>query len=249
MGICSSRRHGLTLIFIGAVMTGLASAQTKSPELTGDLAFGRSIALIRGHLLEGEELVKLREWNTAYPHFTFPTEEIYGVIRDELPNYRTPQFDHALKTLAHTVRIQSVHQYPKALAKVEVALGAADAGLKARQSDWPQFTMMVAVAVLKTAAEEYDNAIENGRIGHAVGYRTVRGFVLQADRMLESAMEALPAADTAVVAAIRSDMTTIKSAFAGQTAPDRPTIDTKGFDEAVLRIESSSQKLAAGRQI
>ncbi len=57
---------------------------TRASEQGGDLAFGRFIELIRGHLLTGDELVIRRAWNLAYPHFTFPTEEIYGVIRDEL---------------------------------------------------------------------------------------------------------------------------------------------------------------------
>ena len=48
------------------------------------LAFGRFIALIRGHLLTGDELASQRQWDAAHPHFSFPTEEIYGIIREDL---------------------------------------------------------------------------------------------------------------------------------------------------------------------
>ena len=238
---------GMAAIVLAVWLPSPAFAQTTKP--SGDVAFGRSIALIRGHLLEGEELVKLHEWSAAYPHFAFPTEEIYGVIREELPSYQTPQFDHALKALAHTVRSHSIRQYSKALAKVDAALAAADAGLKVRQLDWPKFTMAVAVEVLKTAAEEYDNAIEDGRITHATGYRTARGFVLQADRMIEHAVAEMPGSDPAAFADIRIDMSKIRSAFAGQSAPERLTIDQKAFEQAVSNVQLALQKLAASGKI
>ena len=41
-----------------------------------DLAFGRFIALIRAHLLTGDELVGRREWDLAGRHYNFPVEEI-----------------------------------------------------------------------------------------------------------------------------------------------------------------------------
>ena len=59
----------------GQILT--APAVPKVPAaLPQDLAFGRFIALIRGHLLTGKELVGQRQWNAAHPHFSFPTEEI-----------------------------------------------------------------------------------------------------------------------------------------------------------------------------
>ncbi|HEY1311946.1 MAG TPA: hypothetical protein VGF02_13440 [Pseudolabrys sp.] len=161
-------------------------ATAKSAVLPPDVAFGRFIALIRGHLLTGDELVKQRDWDVAHAHFMFPLEEIYGVIREDLPGYNTPPFDGALKALAHTIAARNAKQYPKAIEKVENALTAADAGLKARQTDWPRFTVATAVAVLKTAPEEYADAVAKDRIVHPVGYRTARGFILEADRMVES---------------------------------------------------------------
>jgi hypothetical protein len=103
--------------------------------LPADVAFGRFIALIRGHLLTGEELVKQRDWEVAHAHFLFPLEEIYGVIREDLRGYKTPQFDDALRALARTVRSHSAKRYPKALERVERALAAAAADLKKRAAD------------------------------------------------------------------------------------------------------------------
>src|ERR1700676_246259 len=94
--------------------------------LPPDVTFGRFIALIRGHLLTGVELVGQRQWDAAQPHFSFPTEEIYGVIREDLRTYQTPPFDGALKALVRIVKARNAKQYPNALQKVEDALAAAD---------------------------------------------------------------------------------------------------------------------------
>jgi hypothetical protein len=227
----------------------LAQAKPEATELSGDLAFARFIALIRGHLLAGDESVKKGQWNAAYPHFRFPTEEIYGVVRDELREYRTPPFDSARKALARTVRARSAAQYPTALEKVDVALAAADAALKGRQSDWPRFTVAVAVHVLKTAAEEYEDAFANGHIVHLVGYRTARGFLQQADNMIESAAPQLPAGDAAASADIRGGLDRIKRGFASPDASVRPALDEKEFYAAVSRVEQAAGRLMSGRQI
>jgi len=246
-------------VLIGIALLAPAMAQAPSPavkppavrphELAPDLAFGRSIALIRGHLLAGEELVAQRRWNEAYPHFSYPTEEIYGVIREQLRTYRTPPFDGALKALARAVKFHSSRQYPKDLAKVDAALTAADAGLKASEADWPYFTVAVVVEVVRTAANEYEDAIADGQIVHAVGYRTARGFILQADRMIEDAAQQLPPADAPALAEIRARVAQFKAAFATLNAPKNAPLAEATTDALVVQVERAFRSLASTRQI
>jgi len=210
-----------------------------------DLAFGRFIALIRGHLLEGDDLVKLRQWDTAYPHFNFPHEEIYGIIRDDLRGYKTPPFDGALRALARTVKARNAKQYTKDMDKVETALSAADAGLKAKVPDWPRFEVSVAMSVLKNAPDEYDDAIANGRVVHPVGYRTARGFILQAERMIESTAPDFDVDSAASLADIRAGFAQLKTVFSPANAPERPPIEQAAFLAVVAQIESASAKLLA----
>lgn len=209
-------------------------------EPTGDLAFARFIALIRGHLLAGDELVQRRQWNTAYPHFAFPTEEIYGVIRDELSAFGTPPFDGSLKALARTVRTRNATQYPKALEKVEAALAAADASLKSRQQDWPRFNVAVAVEVLKTAAEEYEDAVANGRIVHPIGYRTARGFVLQAGRMIESSAADLTVGNAAALGDIREGLSRLAEVFAAVDPPKNSAVDSAAVNSIVAQVATAA---------
>ena len=211
--------------------------------LPPDVAFGRFIALIRGHLLTGEGLVEQRDWGEAHPHFMFPLEEIYGVIREDLRGYKTPPFDGALKALARTVHARNARQYRKAREKVEHALDAADANLKTRQPDWPRFEMAVALEVVKTAAEEYEDAIAKGRIAHPVGYRTARGFILQADRMIESVASDLDAKNMQALHDMRDGLSQLKRAFATVDAPRRPPIDDAVLLGIVSRMEQAAGKL------
>jgi hypothetical protein len=236
----SQRAQGQTT---GPAKPGIANSLKIPAALPPDVAFGRSIALIRGHLLTGDELVKRREWSEAHPHFMFPLEEIYGVIREDLRGYHTPPFDGALRALARMVAARNARQYPKAFEKVERSLAAADAGLKARQPDWPRFVAETAVAVLKTAPEEYADAIANDRIAHPVGYQTARGFILQADRMIESAAAGLEAKNAEALRDMRGGFAQLKQAFAAVNAPQRPPIDADTMLSIILRIELAAAKL------
>ena len=220
-----------------------APVAQKPAEVSGDLAFGRFIALIRGHLLAGDELVKRRDWSEAYPHFNFPIEEIYGVIRDELQAYNTPPFDGDLKALARTVQTRNARQYPKAWEKVEEVLRRADWSLKAKVASWPRFQVAVATEVLKAALEEYDEAIANGRIAHPVGYRSARGFVLQALRMIDAAAPGLPAGNEAELGEIRAVLARLEAAFATLRPPARPPIDDAEMVAMTAQIEAAAARL------
>jgi hypothetical protein len=247
----------LTLLWLGMVALVAASpsvtyAQTEAPPPVAakppaisaqDLAFGRFIALIRAHLLTGDELVAQRQWEAAAAHFGFPREEIYGVIRDQLRTYNTPPFDSALRALARAAKSRDAKQFPKLRQKVEDALVAADAGLKARQPNWPRFTLAVAVAVLKSAPDEYDDAVAKGRIVRPIGYQSARGLILQADRMIESVAAELGAANAAALTDIRAALSQLKTNFASLAAPKEAIITDVMFQNAVGKFEQSAALL------
>lgn len=240
----------LAIGIAAAVLPSTLKAQTEPPAITKtpaalpvDVAFGRFIGLIRGHLLTGDELAARRDWDAAARHFRFPSEEIYGIIRDDLRTYKTPAFDGALKALVRTVKAHNAKQYPKARQKVEDALAAADAGLKARQPNWPRFEVAVAVEVLKAAPEEYDDAVAKGRIVHPIGYQTARGFILQADRMLESVAGELGPNNAAALGDMRAGFAQLKQGFAAVTAPKQPVLDPAAVVGLVSSIELAAGKL------
>lgn len=211
------------------------------------MEFARFIALIRGHLLTGDELVGQRDWDLASRHFGYPREEIYGIIREQLRAYRTPAFDGDLKALVRAVKEHNAKQYAKARAKVAAALDAADADLKLRQPNWPRFTLAVAMQVLKTAPDEYDDAVGTGRnagrIVHSIGYQTARGFILQANRMVESVAGDFAGNNAAALADLRAGFAELKQTFTGVNAPKQAPIGYPAALEIVARIEKAVGKL------
>src|SRR5262249_26038543 len=126
--------HGKPDAGEGGESKGLAS-------LPPELASATRVALLRGHLLVGDELVRQQQWNAPLPPFLHPTEELYGDLKGTPEQYKTPPFDGALKTLADVVKARKSNDYAKALKSVSDALALADAAMKQRTGDWPGFVI------------------------------------------------------------------------------------------------------------
>jgi len=223
---------------------GEAGARSGESALAPDLDFALKIAQIRGHLLVGDELVQEGQWNGAYPHFRHPTEELYGPIRGRLKEYQTPPFEAALQVLANQVkRRKGGDDYAGALKAVTEALDAADQGVKAKQEDWNSFRIEVVLELLKSATEEYQGAIVNGRIAKPVEYQDARGFVWQADRMVESMAPALERKDADALKQVRAALAELKQTWPAAMPPKTPVKDYGAVLGDVSRIELAAGKL------
>ena len=212
-------------------------------KLPPDLDFALRIAQMRGHLLVGDELVKQGQWAAALPHFLHPGEELYGPIRGRLKDYNTPQFATALKLLATTVKQKKGGgDYAAAWKGVEDALAAADAGVKAKQvSDG--FAVETALELLKSATGEYRQALGKERITKPVEYQDSRGFVWQAEKMVESLGSVLEKKDADALKHVRDGFAELKKAWPAAMPPKTPVKDYAAVLSDVSRIELSIGKL------
>ena len=211
--------------------------------LPPDLDFALRIAQMRGHLLVGDELVKQGQWAAALPHFLHPSEELYGPIRGRLKDYNTPQFATALKLLATTVKQKKGgDDYANAWKGVEDALAAADAGVKAKQAS-DGFAVETALELLKSATGEYQQALGKGRITKPVEYQDSRGFVWQAEKMVEGLSAALEKKDAGALKHVRDGFAELKKAWPAAMPPKTPVKDYASVLSDVSRIELSIGKL------
>jgi hypothetical protein len=211
-------------------------------ELPPELLFGLRIAQLRGHLVVGDELVKAAQWKAALPHFLHPTEEIYGSIRRRLKTYGVPPFDAALKVLADTVkRRKAGADYYKAMAAVQAALAKADAGLKGKEANWPAFTVELTLELLKSAAGEYEEAVVKGRIAKPVEYQDARGFVWQAETMLNGVADELGKKNADALKRMQEHIAELKTVFPAPTPPKQPVKDHADVLAMIAQVE-----LAAG---
>jgi hypothetical protein len=224
---------------------GEGGEQKAVENLPPDLAFGVRIALVRGHLLVGDQLVKQHEWNAALPHFLHPTEEIYPDVKDHLAEYNVPPFDAALVALADVVKAhKGGDAYARARKQVDGALAAADSGLLAKKGDdWPSFVTEAAVEAIKSAAEEYGEGIIGGRIVKPVEYQDARGFIWEADRMIESVAPSLQKKDPAALKEVRTRLADLKKVFPTAVPPRVPVKDQAALLAMVSQLELTAVKL------
>jgi hypothetical protein len=221
--------------------TGRSSGIANLPP---ELAFATRIALLRGHLLVGDELVKQQQWNAALPHFLHPTEELYINLKDTLAEYKVAPFDGALKALADVVKgRKGGNDYARAQKLVSDSLADADRAMQGRTGDWPGLVTEAAIETLKVAGAEYKAAIVDGRLAKPVEYQDARGFVWQAERMIESVSAVFEKKNPEALASVRTGFAELKKAFPSPMPPRAPVKNPADVLADIARIELAANKL------
>jgi hypothetical protein len=211
--------------------------------LPPELAFATRIALLRGHLLVGDELVKQQQWSAALPHFLHPTEELYNELKDTLAESKVAPFDGALIALADVVKARRSSDYARAQQAVSDALSGADAAMQDRTGDWPGLVTEAAIETLKVAGNEYGQAIIDGRIAKPVEYQDARGFIWQAERMIDGVAPELEKKDPDALASVRAGFAELKKAFPSAMPPRTPVKSPADLLSEIARIELAAGKL------
>jgi len=207
------------------------------------IRFYRDIALMRGHLLVGDELIAKGLWDEALPHFLHPTEELYALLEKYLKLHHIPPFDRDLKALAQAVKAKRKGAYEGRLRVVDQRLTTALAAAKRFMTPPVRtFTMKSAVAVLRAAQSEYEEAIEDGKFVKSVEYQDSRGFVWQSERMLDAIADELKGIDAASLAKIRADFERLKAAWPDLLPPPAPVLAPGEIAELIADIEHDAAR-------
>jgi len=197
----------------------------------------RGLEMIRGHLLVGAELIEAGRWADALPHFLHPEEEIYGSIRDQLKTFNVAPFQAALKSLSQTVKAKNKEAYARARAAVDERLTAAETAVKAKEANGTYFVLETALEVLQQAADEYEEAVEKGRIANVVEYQDARGFVLELDRLVGTVMADASARNADAAKALQASLDDLKATFPAVTPPKKAVKDIGQFLSDVSKFE------------
>src|SRR5262249_36536106 len=140
--------------------------------LPPELAFAARIALLCGHLLVGDELVKQQQWNAALPHFLHPTEEIYGDIKAELAEYKVPPFDAALKALSDVAKAKKGGlDYARTIYAVILALAGGGCERRGSHAAGGGLFRQAGFRSPKLGREEYQRGMLGGRTTKPVDYQ------------------------------------------------------------------------------
>jgi hypothetical protein len=228
---------------------GSPDAATKTPDQGGEayltdggprdtrVRFYRDIALMRGHLLVGQQLIEAELWDEALPHFLHPTEELYGAMDKYIKLHGIRPFSRELQALAQAVKAKRKGAYEQALKVVDQRLEAALAVARKFMTPLLGFTAKSAAEVLKVALSEYEAAIEGGRFAKPVEYQDSRGFVWQAERMIEGAAAELAKADAEALATMRRALAELKTAWPTPMPPPAPILEPGKVSALVSDIE------------
>lgn len=186
----------------------------------------RDIALMRGHILVGSELVEADRWDDALPHFLHPTEELYGAMERYIKLHKVTPFDKQLKMLAQAVKAKNKPAFRQAAKVVDARLTNALNTFRRFMTVQPfsSYTMRTVAEMMIVAKGEYAQAIEDGRIAKPVEYQDSRGFVWYAEKLIDSQAGALAKIDAARLAEVRERLAGLKAAWPTAVPPERPVV-------------------------
>lgn len=216
---------------------GSAAQADADSRLDPLVRFYRDIQLVRGHLLVGGELVKAGLWPDALPHFLHPVEELYEKLEPHLGVLKIRGFKQQLGALAQTVKAKNATAYEAAVKALDARLANVDSAMKREVKEWTPFAVHVALETMRSAIGEYGESIENAKFTKAVEYQDSRGFVFQAERLLQSVEPELKAKYPADLATALESVAVLKSAWPAPLPPAAPILDVAAVTATVSKVE------------
>jgi hypothetical protein len=209
-----------------------------------DVDYMTSLGLMKGHLLVAKELIDQKQLDQAEPHIGHPVEELYGDIEAELPTRKVPDFKSTLNQLHDSVKAKAdvakiQPQYDAATKAIETAMK----GIPADKLGSPQFVVGAIEGLLETADEEYQAAINNGKIVEAIEYQDSRGFVLYAENLFKDVESQLKQKNAEATSEIATNMTELKQAWPSAIPPAQAVKTPEQVSKLVATIKESTGKI------
>jgi hypothetical protein len=201
------------------------------------IRFYRDLSLIRGHIRIGTQLVELGLWDEALPHFLHPTEELYNGMEKYIKGHNIRPFKLELGVLAQTVKAKRKGAYDQAQKVVDQRITSALDRARKFMTPVLGFTAKTAAEVLKVALSEYESSIEDGKFAKPVEYQDSRGFLQEAEWMLEGSAAELRKADADAFAKVQAALQRLKTAWPKPMPPETPLMDVSTMSALVSEIE------------
>jgi hypothetical protein len=192
------------------------------------------LALLEGHLRIGRELVEAGRYQQALPHFGHPVRELYGDIRPLLQRRNVPQFYRDLVRLeALAAGSPGSPEFRATFDKVMQETRAARASIPVEMQAKSAFRLRIAANVLRTAAQEYRNAVVAGKVENAVEYHDARGFVFYARDLIAADQGGAPYMQAALKV-----LDQVKAGVAPLDPPRTPILTPEQFDAMAAELEA-----------
>lgn len=201
-----------------------------------DGAYLGRLALVQGHLHVGFQLYREGVREHAESHMKHPEDEIYAALVPVFEARGVSGFSEALTRLSEGVAAgDPVGEVRAAYDDVLAGIGRASPA----QADLTD--KLAAVVILAaTAAEEFDIAVEDGRLADAHEYQDALGFVEIAQARLDALSSDERQRAGGAVERMREQLELMRSAFPSYQAPERVETPPSELFGAAARIELAS---------
>ncbi|MHA7834113.1 MAG: hypothetical protein ACX94A_06495 [Algiphilus sp.] len=220
----------------------------KASILRDDSLYLARLGLIRGHLTIGVDLYRSGHREAAATHMKHPADELYAGLKPALEMRGAPGFAEALQQLAARVEAGAdVSTVEDAFASVDAGLEAAAAAVATEKRADAETRFGVIIQLLRTAAQEYAVALDDGQVVNAHEYQDALGFV----RVARAELDALRADDaqmqrtgvTAAVEVARTQLDAVSELWTDLMPPPALDRDPGRLFGATARIELAASAI------
>lgn len=200
------------------------------------------LGLLEGHLMVGRELVAAGQPTLALPHFGHPVRELYDDLNGPIAARGLSQFDGELIALEALAAGQPKSQaFANKYDEVLRILAAARATVPGALTNDERFMSGVFGDLAETAAGDYGQSIEAGRIRKPVEYHDSRGYLAYAAKEL-ARLEARPGGrDSPRLASVRAGLKDMQAAVGSLLPPDRPRVTIAAYRAMATKIKASAE--------
>ncbi|MGQ7249740.1 hypothetical protein ACUN9Y_20705 [Halomonas sp. V046] len=189
-----------------------------------------------GHLAIARELYQEGNKTASYPHFAHPYQEVYESLEPAFEARGIAPFEDQLEALSERARQGGGwSDLEPAFAQVLTTIRTAMSDVEDDIEMDPAFQARVQLALLKTALQEYDEAVEDGSFHDVLEYQDGRGFVLTARESLETHAELFRQAGA--YDALVSGYEKVLKAWPDAEAPATPVMSVGDLSAALFSLE------------
>lgn len=189
------------------------------------IAFGESLAQIRGHHLASLELYEAGDEETAAVHATHPVEEILASVQSELEEHGgtlgsdlAAALEEGVTAVTSGAPVEEVAAaHNEAAALTQEALVA----VVGEEASTSSYRGSVIAALLATAAHEYEEAVGDEGIRLLAEYQDGYAFVSEGRRLYEEIAGDVEAASMEEADEIEEAFGVLDSAFPSMTPPKK----------------------------
>lgn len=213
-----------------------------------DTLYLARLGLIRGHLNVGVDLYRNGHAQAAATHMKHPADELYAGLKPALEARGAAGFADALEQLAQRVENGAdVEAVEAAYAAVESGIETAANAVPAEKRRNADTRFGVIVQLLRTAAQEYAVALDEGKVVNAHEYQDALGFVRVARALVEQVAEDSEQMQRegveAAVGVAREQLDAIDDLWTALVPPERLDRDPSRLFGATARIELAASAI------